>query len=225
MTLTAALRRLLPSMATGWGTEVKQPPVDSRGCLRAPTPWVDSRQRKLDECPAPSRGGRPYFATVPTRPCGFLRTCVFRRTSKKSGFASRETACSLRPSSPTGSSFFALDTDISSYIIKRRPATLVEQFQKHAESLCVSVMTAAELRFGAEKAGRPQLTELVEAYLSDLQSWTGPAKSVDTMREFAPCWSAQASLSGTWTYLSPVAEVCGLCSKARPALTGCAGQI
>jgi hypothetical protein len=115
--------------------------------------------------------------------------------------------------------------DISSYIIKRRPATLVEQFQKHAESLCVSVMTAAELRFGAEKAGRPQLTELVEAYLSDLQSWTGPAKSVDTMREFAPCWSAQASLSGTWTYLSPVAEVCGLCSKARPALTGCAGQI
>jgi tRNA(fMet)-specific endonuclease VapC len=61
-----------------------------------------------------------------------------------------------------------LDTDISSYIIKRRPATLIEKFEKHADALCVSVITAAELRFGAEKAGRPQLTELVEAYLERL---------------------------------------------------------
>jgi len=67
-----------------------------------------------------------------------------------------------------------LDTDISSYIIKRRPATLVERFEKHAESLSVSVMTAAELRFGAEKAGRPKLAELVEAYLERLAilDWT-----------------------------------------------------
>ncbi|MDP9052005.1 MAG: type II toxin-antitoxin system VapC family toxin [Acidobacteriota bacterium] len=69
---------------------------------------------------------------------------------------------------------FMLDTDISSYIIKRRPATLVERFEKHAETLCVSVMTAAELRFGAEKAGRPQLAELVESYLERLAilDWT-----------------------------------------------------
>jgi tRNA(fMet)-specific endonuclease VapC len=67
-----------------------------------------------------------------------------------------------------------LDTDISSYIIKRRPATLVEKFERHAETLCVSVMTAAELRFGAEKAAQPQLAELVEAYLERLAvlDWT-----------------------------------------------------
>jgi len=46
---------------------------------------------------------------------------------------------------------FMLDTDISSYIIKRRPATLVEKFEKHGETLNVSVFTAAELRFGADK--------------------------------------------------------------------------
>ena len=63
---------------------------------------------------------------------------------------------------------FMLDTDISSYIIKRRPAALVEKFEKHGETLNVSVITAAELRFGAEKAGRPQLAELVEAYLDRL---------------------------------------------------------
>jgi tRNA(fMet)-specific endonuclease VapC len=69
---------------------------------------------------------------------------------------------------------FMLDTDISSYIIKRRPVTLLERFQKHAETLSVSVMTAAELRFGAEKAARPKLVELVEAYLDRLAilDWT-----------------------------------------------------
>jgi tRNA(fMet)-specific endonuclease VapC len=69
---------------------------------------------------------------------------------------------------------FMLDTDISSYIIKRRPATLVERFEKHAESLSVSVMTAAELRFGAATAGRPKLAELVESYLERLAilDWT-----------------------------------------------------
>jgi tRNA(fMet)-specific endonuclease VapC len=67
-----------------------------------------------------------------------------------------------------------LDTDISSYIIRRRPAALADRFHKHADSLCVSAITAAELRFGAEKAGRPQLTSLVEAYLERLTiiDWT-----------------------------------------------------
>lgn len=66
---------------------------------------------------------------------------------------------------------FARRTDISSYIIRRRPVELAEKFQKHADSLCVSVMTAAELRFGAEKASRPQL---VEGFLERLAilDWT-----------------------------------------------------
>lgn len=69
---------------------------------------------------------------------------------------------------------FLLDTDISSYIIKRRPASLLERFEKHVEWLSVSVMTAAELRFGAEKASRPALTRLVEAFLERLTvlDWT-----------------------------------------------------
>ena len=67
-----------------------------------------------------------------------------------------------------------LDTDIASYVIRRRPAPLAEKFHKHADSLCVSVITAAELRFGAEKAGRPPLIELVEASLERLAilDWT-----------------------------------------------------
>lgn len=67
-----------------------------------------------------------------------------------------------------------LDTDISSYIIKRRPASFAEKFQKHAEELCISVMTAAELRFGIEKSGRAELVDIVEAFLERLTvlDWT-----------------------------------------------------
>jgi tRNA(fMet)-specific endonuclease VapC len=81
---------------------------------------------------------------------------------------------------------FMLDTDISSYIIKRRPATLLEKFEKYAETLNVSVITAAELRFGVEKAGRPKLAELVEAYLERLAilDWTNEVTS-----HYARIWS------------------------------------
>lgn len=67
-----------------------------------------------------------------------------------------------------------LDTDISSYVIRRRPAAVAEHFERHAQELCVSVITAAELRFGAEKAGRPGLSDLVEAYLARVAilDWT-----------------------------------------------------
>jgi tRNA(fMet)-specific endonuclease VapC len=53
-------------------------------------------------------------------------------------------------------------------------SSLLTRFHKHADSLCVSAMTAAELRFGAEKAGRAELTDLVEAYLDRLAilGWT-----------------------------------------------------
>jgi tRNA(fMet)-specific endonuclease VapC len=59
-----------------------------------------------------------------------------------------------------------LDTDISSYVIRRRPPTIAQQFERYAEQLCVSVITAAELRFGAFKAGQAELSSLVEAYLA-----------------------------------------------------------
>jgi tRNA(fMet)-specific endonuclease VapC len=71
-------------------------------------------------------------------------------------------------------SLYMLDTDISSYIIRKRPESLLGRFQKHAEILCVSVITAAELQFGAEKAERPALKALVDEYLERLPilDWT-----------------------------------------------------
>ena len=63
---------------------------------------------------------------------------------------------------------YMLDTDTCSYVIRRRPAEIAARFARHAEDLCVSIMTAAELRFGAEKSGRAGLVRLVEEFLARL---------------------------------------------------------
>jgi tRNA(fMet)-specific endonuclease VapC len=69
---------------------------------------------------------------------------------------------------------FMLDTDISSYIIRRRPESLVQHFERHADAICVSVITAAELRLEVEKSKSAKLGELVENYLERLSvlDWT-----------------------------------------------------
>jgi len=69
---------------------------------------------------------------------------------------------------------FMLDTDISSYTIRRRPESLAQQFERHADAICVSVVTAAELRFGVEKSRSAKLAELVENFLERLSilDWT-----------------------------------------------------
>lgn len=68
-----------------------------------------------------------------------------------------------------------LDTDVASYIIKRRPQALAARFEANASALCVSVITAAELRFGYAKRGAGgALEKLVEDFLSRLTilDWT-----------------------------------------------------
>lgn len=69
---------------------------------------------------------------------------------------------------------FMLDTDISSYIIRRRPESLAQHFERHADEICVSVITAAELRFGVEKSKSAKLADLVESFLERLSilDWT-----------------------------------------------------
>lgn len=93
---------------------------------------------------------------------------------------------------------FMLDTDISSYIIRRRPAALAEKFQKHADSLCVSVMTAAELRFGAEKAVVPNSPNWWKDSWSVSRFSIGQTVFVLTTHEFGLLWSKPVSQLATW---------------------------
>ena len=47
---------------------------------------------------------------------------------------------------------YMLDTNICIYVIKNRPAQLRQRFNQLADQLCVSVITLAELIYGAEKS-------------------------------------------------------------------------
>ena len=49
---------------------------------------------------------------------------------------------------------YMLDTDISSYIIRKRPQSVRERFSKlDSDQLCISEITHAELAYGVKAAG------------------------------------------------------------------------
>jgi tRNA(fMet)-specific endonuclease VapC len=65
---------------------------------------------------------------------------------------------------------YMLDTNICIYVIKNRPAQLQQRFNQLADQLCVSVITLAELIYGAEKSARVQQNlEVVEQFRGRLE--------------------------------------------------------
>lgn len=64
---------------------------------------------------------------------------------------------------------FMLDTDLSIYVINHRPRAALDTFNAHAEEICISAITLAELLHGAEKSRDPIGTRRrVEDYTSRL---------------------------------------------------------
>ena len=47
-----------------------------------------------------------------------------------------------------------LDTNIVTYVIKRRPLDVMDIFNRHTGQMCVSSITLAELLHGIEESGR-----------------------------------------------------------------------
>lgn len=64
---------------------------------------------------------------------------------------------------------YMLDTNIAIYVIKQRPASAHEAFNKHVGQLCISSITLAELLHGAEKSQQPDRNiSVVEDFTSRL---------------------------------------------------------
>jgi tRNA(fMet)-specific endonuclease VapC len=63
-----------------------------------------------------------------------------------------------------------LDTDICSYIIKNRPDSVRLKFQKLSmESVCISIVTYAELMYGVEKSSSRKVNRsVIEHFISHL---------------------------------------------------------
>jgi len=67
-----------------------------------------------------------------------------------------------------------LDTNICSYVLRRRPASMVERFAEvDRGQIWLSAMVAAELRFGAAKLASIRFSAAVEAWLAgfDVRPW------------------------------------------------------
>lgn len=71
-----------------------------------------------------------------------------------------------------------LDTNICSYILRKRPPSMVERFARlNRDQLWLSAVVAAELRYGAAKLSQPRLHAAVEAWLAgfDVRDWSSNA--------------------------------------------------
>ena len=64
---------------------------------------------------------------------------------------------------------YMLDTNIAIYVIKRRPPEAQATFNQHADQLCISSITLAELMHGIEKSAKPDHTlRQIEDFISRL---------------------------------------------------------
>lgn len=60
-----------------------------------------------------------------------------------------------------------LDTNICSYILRRRPESMIARFASLSpDQLWLSAIVAAELRFGAAKLGAPKFAATIETWLA-----------------------------------------------------------
>jgi tRNA(fMet)-specific endonuclease VapC len=66
---------------------------------------------------------------------------------------------------------YMLDTDMCTYIIKQRPASVLQQFQKLTmDAIGISIATYAELIYGAERASSKRINRsVVENFVQHLE--------------------------------------------------------
>ena len=89
---------------------------------------------------------------------------------------------------------YMLDTNICIYVIKNRPPPLRARFNRLADQLCISVITLAELTYGAEKSARPyENLQVVEQFCARLDCWLLPNEPPAITVSFGWSWSSRAS--------------------------------
>ncbi len=96
---------------------------------------------------------------------------------------------------------YMLDTDICIYIIKKRPANLLEKFNAiPPNDLCISTITYAELQYGVERSSSKKMNQrILSDFVSHLevQPW-----NVEAARQYGKIRTSlekRASPSAIWT--------------------------
>jgi tRNA(fMet)-specific endonuclease VapC len=71
-----------------------------------------------------------------------------------------------------------LDTDICSYILRKRPPEVRQRFERiRSDQIWLSVIVAAELRYGAQRSGSARIGAAIEAWIAgfEIRPWTEAA--------------------------------------------------
>ena len=75
-----------------------------------------------------------------------------------------------------------LDTNIVSDLVRHPAGHVAKKIRKvGVDAICISVITAAELRFGCAKRASPRLTNTIEALLSELDVCRSPVRLTQSM--------------------------------------------
>jgi tRNA(fMet)-specific endonuclease VapC len=73
---------------------------------------------------------------------------------------------------------YLLDTNIVTYVLKRRPIEVLEIFNRNANRMAISSITLAELIYGAEKSQHVDKNlEAIEEFISHLEVLSYDAKA------------------------------------------------
>ena len=91
---------------------------------------------------------------------------------------------------------YLLDTDTCSYIIKRHPDVVVKFSKIKRTDVAMSVMTAAELSYGAERADGKRYKEAVQVFRHYVPTVAWPLAAVDHYGEIRANLEAQGKPIG-----------------------------
>ncbi len=96
---------------------------------------------------------------------------------------------------------YMLDANICIYVIRNCHAQLRERFNELADQLCMSVtvITLAELVYGAEKSARPHDAHACRAFRARLDVLPFPSAQPAITGSFGPTLRERASPSGFMT--------------------------
>ena len=91
---------------------------------------------------------------------------------------------------------FLLDTDSVSYAL-RGQGRVAEEIRRHRPSdLCVSAVTLAELRFGAEKRRSRRLQRLIDAFVGDVAVAPFDSEAADRFGKVAAALASKGAPIG-----------------------------
>ena len=98
---------------------------------------------------------------------------------------------------------YLLDTNIISYLIKNLDYSLIDIFEKKAQKddIGVSVITVAELVYGAKKKGSKKLEIAIDTFLQPLEKVTFDENSAFVYGEIRASLEKQGELIGAYDML------------------------